>query len=552
MQTEMANAVCLLMENGDGQTCCGRPARGKRIRNLFKFGPRGVWKAFTWQEASDKPFGVAHRVREDGESERQRAKSIAPRRLILMKRLSLFVALSALFLFPAALVADEPRPNIIYFLVDDLGRADVGFYGSTKVRTPNIDKLAKEGAVLDAYYVQPVCSPTRAALLTGRYPTHTGVYGVPHAESTWRLPLGERTLPEALREAGYTTAICGKWHLGTFQAGQWPTKRGFDHQYGLMSGAIDYFTHRRDGQLDWFRNDQPLMEEGYSTHLISREACRLIREQPAGKPLFLYVAFNGVHLPHQVPDEYREEYENLKGVRQTIAAMISAVDEAIGQIVAALEEKGQKQNTLIIFSSDNGGPRPGKVSMNTPLRAGKGTIYEGGVRVCASATWPDRIPAGATIKEPIHAVDWYPTLLKLAGASLEQKLPCDGLDIWPVLTKGAKTPHDAILLAGTVPSQAAVRVGDWKLLLNAREQDEEAIGPATAAKPGRKSGAGSIKLYNLAEDISESNDLAAVEPEKVQELRGRLNALLKDAVKPAVKSAARREAPRRKKRMPPP
>lgn len=475
-----------------------------------------------------------------------------PRRLIPMKRLSLFVALPALFSFLVARAADEPRPNIIYFLVDDLGRADVGFNGSTKVRTPNIDRLAKEGAVLDAYYVQPVCSPTRAALLTGRYATHTGVYSVVHVGSAWGLPLGERTLPQALSEAGYTTAICGKWHLGTSQPGYWPTKRGFDHQYGLMSGAIDYFTHRRDDRrdrLDWYRDDHPLEEAGYSTHLISREACRLIREQPTGKPLFLYVAFNGVHSPRQVPDEYRKGYENLKGVKQTIAAMISAVDEAIGQIIAALEEKGHKQNTLIIFSSDNGGPRPGKVSMNTPLRAGKGTIYEGGVRVCASATWPDRIPAGAIIKEPIHAVDWYPTLLKLAGASLAQKLPCDGLDIWPVLTRGAKTPHDAILLAGTVPPQAAVRMGDWKLLSHPSEQDEEEIAARRARKAPRRVGASTIELYNLAEDIGESKDLVAAEPEKVNELRGRLDAFLQDAVKPAVETAVRPEASRRRKKM---
>ncbi|MFN2507216.1 MAG: arylsulfatase, partial [Chthoniobacterales bacterium] len=340
--------------------------------------------------------------------------------------------------------ADAPRPNIVYFLVDDLGRADVGFNGSKDVRTPNIDRLAKEGAVLDSYYVQPVCSPTRAALMTGRYSTHTGVYKVIQPGSPWGMPLAERTLPQALRDAGYTTALTGKWHLGAFQPEYMPTKRGFEHQYGHMFGAIDYFTHRRGGQLDWYRNDQPLKETGYSTHLISREAQRLIRQQPAGKPLFLYVAFNGVHSPHQVPEQYTKAYGNLHGVRRKVAGMISAVDEAIGQIVAALEEK--RQNTLIIFSSDNGGPRPGKVAMNTPLRAGKGTIYEGGMRVCATATWPEKISAGAVIKEPMHVIDWYPTLLKLGGASLEQKLPVDGLDVWPMLTSGAKTPHDAILL----------------------------------------------------------------------------------------------------------
>jgi len=432
-----------------------------------------------------------------------------------------------------------PRPNIVYFLVDDLGSADVGFMGSQDVRTPNIDRLANEGAVLKSFYVQPVCSPTRAALLTGRYATHTGVYTIVRPGAPWGLPLAERTLPQALREAGYTTAICGKWHLGEFQPDYMPTRRGFDHQYGHMFGALDYFTHIRDGKHDWYRDDKPLQEQGYTTHLVAKEACRLIREQPADKPLFLYVAFNGVHAPYQVPPEDKKAFPDLKGNRQTMAAMLSAVDEAIGQVAAALEEKGMRKNTLILFSSDNGGPAPGRVSRNTPLRAGKGTIYEGGIRACAFATWPGRIPAGTTISEPMHAVDWYPTLLKAAGAPLEQKLPLDGLDVWPMLTQGAKSPHDAILLAGTVPSKMAIRMGDWKLLVNASEQNpEEAsdVAGKTAAK---------VELYNLVEDISESKDLAASQPQKVAEMRARLEAFLKDAVPPG-QEAIPPEAARRR------
>ena len=438
----------------------------------------------------------------------------------------------------SAFAAERP-PNIVYFLVDDLGYADVGFNGGKDVRTPNIDRLAKEGAVLSSYYVQPVCSPTRAALMTGRYATHTGVYTVVRPGAPWGLPLAERTLPQALREAGYTTAICGKWHLGEFDPAYTPTKRGFDHQYGHMFGALDYFTHIRDGKHDWYRNDQPLKEEGYATHLISKEACRLVRAQPAGKPLFLYVPFNGVHGPHQVPEEYKKTYPNLTGVRQTLAGMLSAVDEAIGQIAAALDEKGMRTNTLIIFSSDNGGPSPGRVTMNTPLRAGKGTLYEGGVRVSAFATWPGRIPAGTTNHEPMHAVDWYPTLLKLAGASPKQQLAPDGLDYGPTLTRGAKSPHDAILLVGASPAKAAVRMGNWKLLLNATDKD---AGEAPGDEPKTT---GKVELYNLAEDVSESKNLAATQPEKVKQLRARLDAFLKNSVPPgseAAKPAARNKA----------
>ena len=435
------------------------------------------------------------------------------------------------------------RPNIVYLLVDDLGYADVGFTGSKDIRTPHIDKLAGEGAVLASFYVQPVCSPTRAALLTGRYATHTGVYTVVRPGAPWGLPLAERMLPQALREAGYTTAICGKWHLGEFTTEYMPTRRGFEHQYGHMFGALDYFTHIRDGKPDWYRDDQPLKEEGYSTHLVAKQACSLIRAQPADKPLFLYVAFNGVHGPHQVPAEYKHAYPNLAGVRQTYAGMVSAVDEAIGQITAALDEKGLRKNTLIIFSSDNGGPAPGRVTMNTPLRAGKGTIYEGGMRVCAFATWPGHIPAGTTNKEPMHAVDWYPTLLKLAGAPASQKLAPDGLDLWPTLTQGSKSPHDAILLMGSSPGRAAVRMGDWKLLLNASETNAEGAAAADET-PVRQNG---IELYNLADDISESKNLAAAQPQKVKELRARLDAFLKNAVPPgdpaAARAAARKNAP---------
>ena len=432
--------------------------------------------------------------------------------------------------------AGHARPNIVYFLVDDLGYADVGFMGSKDVRTPNIDRLAKEGVVLNSFYVQPVCSPTRAALLTGRYATHTGVYTIVRPGAPWGLPLAERTLPQALREAGYTTAICGKWHLGEFQPDYMPTRRGFDHQYGHMFGALDYFTHIRDGKHDWYREDKPLQEEGYTTHLIAKEACRLIREKPTDKPLFLYVPFNGVHAPYEVPPEYKKAYPNLSGNRQTMAAMLSAVDEAIGQITAALDEKGLRENTLIIFSSDNGGPAPGRVSRNTPLREGKGTIYEGGIRVCAFATWPGRIPAGTTIKEPMHAVDWYPTLLRLAGASLEQRLPLDGLDVWPMLTQGAKSPHDAILLAGTAPSRMALRMGDWKLLLNATEPGAGQALPAGTAK---------VELYNLVDDIGESKNLAASQPQRARQMRTRLEAFLKDAVPPGQEDTTPKASPQK-------
>jgi arylsulfatase A-like enzyme len=436
--------------------------------------------------------------------------------------------------------ADAPKPNIVFLLIDDLGYADCGFNGGKDIMTPHIDKLAKAGAVLESFYVQPVCSPTRSALLTGRYPTHTGVYTIVRPGAPWGLPLAERTLPQALREAGYTTAISGKWHLGEFKPEYTPTNRGFDQQYGHMFGAIDYFTKIRGDQRDWYRNDKPSADEGYTTHLIAKEAVRVIREKPADKPLFLYVPFNGIHAPHQVPASYKEPYMSLPEPRRTIAGMLAAVDEAIGQITDAVADKGIAENTLFIFAADNGGPGPGKATMNTPLRAGKGTIYEGGVRGCAFATWPGKIPA-SRIKTPMHITDWYPTLLGLAGAKPSQPLPVDGMDILPVLT-GGTISRDALLLHGTSPGKAAVRMGDWKLLLNASEKDaEEASGED-------EKDMGKIELYNLADDIAETKNLATTQPEKAKELRERLRLFLKEAVAPGLQAEGKPAAPARRKK----
>src|SRR5262245_27144490 len=259
---------------------------------------------------------------------------------------------------PAA--ADEPpaKPNIVFLLADDLGWADVGWHGG-EIQTPHLDKLAAAGARLEQFYVQPVCSPTRAALLTGRYPMRHGLQvGVVRPCANYGLPLEERTLAQALKEAGYVTAICGKWHLGHCRPEFLPTRRGFDHQYGHYNGALDYFTHVRDGGFDWHRDDRACRDEGYSTHLIAKEAGRLIRDHDGGKPLFLYVPFNAVHAPHQVPDEYTKPYAHLKGERRLYAGMLAAMDEAVGQVVAAVDEKGMRKDTLFIFSSDNGGPAP--------------------------------------------------------------------------------------------------------------------------------------------------------------------------------------------------
>ncbi len=437
------------------------------------------------------------------------------------------------FLFlPLTLAGAADKPNIVFLLIDDLGYADCGFNGGREIQTPNIDQLAAGGTVLESLYVQPVCSPTRAALMTGRYATRTGVYTVVRPHATWGLPLAERLLSNRLQEAGYETAITGKWHLGEFDSVYQPMARGFDHQYGHFFGAIDYFTHTRDGMSDWYRDDKPLQEEGYSTHLIAAEACRIIENKQSSQPLFLYIPFNGVHAPMQVPDSYLSAYPTQTGPRQKLAGMLAAVDEAIGKIVAALEKQGLRDNTLIVFSTDNGGPKPG---LNTPLRGYKGSIYEGGVRGCAFANWPGHIPAAARVKEPMHTVDWYPTLVKLAGGSPEQKTQLDGQDVWPMLTQGAKSPHEAILCVQS-PTVAAIRVGDWKLLMNPNDKSaaaaESEVGRAGQAKAKRAAKSDSFELYNLAKDIGESQNLVATEPERFSSLQAKLAELLQGAVPP--------------------
>jgi arylsulfatase A-like enzyme len=437
------------------------------------------------------------------------------------------------------------KPNIVFLLADDLGSHDVSWRGS-EIKTPNLDKLAKAGTRLEQFYVQPVCSPTRAALLTGRYPFRHGLQtGVVRPWAEYGLPLEERTLPKALKEAGYETAIVGKWHLGHFRPEYLPTRRGFDHQYGHYNGALDYFTHVRDGGFDWHRDDKENRDEGYSTELVGREAARLVRERDKAKPLFLYVPFNGVHAPYQVPDRYAEAYGQFQGKRRTYAGMVTAVDDAVGVVVKAIEDQGLTGNTLFVFSSDNGGPQPGKITSNGPFRAGKGTLYEGGVRTCAFATWPGHVRPGAAADAPLHMVDWYPTLLKLAGASAEQPLPVDGRDLWPALTAGAPSPHELIVL-NAAPNAGAVRAGDWKLVLNGTdrgaEDDDGDAAPAAATRPARRAGkaagaepaagADRVELFNLATDPREKSDLSAKEPAVVQGLREQYDAVAKEAVAP--------------------
>jgi len=420
---------------------------------------------------------------------------------------------------------DRPttKPNIVYIMADDLGWMDVGYHGS-EIATPNIDKLAAQGTQLNAFYTHPICTPTRTSFLTGRYPIRYGMQvGLVRPWGKYALPAEERTIAEALKDAGYFTAICGKWHVGHQSKDVIPTSQGFDHQYGFLHGAVDYYKHlvRGNAGRDWSRNGKPIYEEGYATDLIAKEAVGLISKHDFSKPMFLYLPFNAPHGPVkgrdgtvQAPKKYVDKYAHIKEEGRRIhAAMTNCLDDAIGRIIAALDKRGIRDNTLIVFSSDNGGGGYGKPA-TVLWRGQKNDLYEGGVRVPALVCWPGEIRAGAIVDEPLHIVDMYPTLVTLAGGSLDQPLPLDGRDAWATIAKGAPSPHDDILI-NSAPSTGAIRCGDWKLVHNGHLPAASYEGPPVKVNK--------YELFNLKDDPYEKNNLAEKYPEKVEELNKRLN-----------------------------
>jgi arylsulfatase A-like enzyme len=446
-------------------------------------------------------------------------------------RLFILLAVAVALCRMTALAGAADQPNIVYILADDLGWKDVGFHGSD-IKTPNIDRLAATGTRLEQFYAQPMCTPTRAALMTGRYPLRYGLQtAVIPSAGTYGLATDEWLLPQALKQAGYQTAIVGKWHLGHAKREYWPRQRGFDYQYGPLLGEIDYFTQEAHGRRDWFRDDKPVNETGYVTTLLGADAVKRIGAHDPNKPLFLYLAFTAPHAPYQAPKEYLDRYENVTDpARRTYAAMITAMDDQIGRVLDALEKRKMRENTLVIFHSDNGGPRSAKFvgevdtskvripCDNGPYRDGKGTLYEGGTRVVALANWPGRIEAGGVVDRPIHVVDMYPTLAGLAGARLEKRKPLDGVDVWPAISEGKPSPRDEVVY-NVEPMGAGIRQGDWKLVWRAMLPSQ-------------------VELFNLAKDPSETTNVADQNREKVAELQKRAEELSRESVPPLIMKEA--------------
>ena len=402
------------------------------------------------------------------------------------------------------------RPNILVVVADDLGWADVGFHGS-RIKTPHLDELARTGVVLNQHYVAPVCSPTRCALMTGRF-------GINSPEARRAMAWDTVTLAVAMKSAGYDTAMMGKWHLGSLP--QWgPNKFGFDHSYGSLGGGCGPYDHRyKTGPFThtWHRDYDLIEEQGHVTDLIAAEAIRWL-EARGDRPFFLYVPFTAVHIPVAEPKQwmdYNSQIEDSSDRRY--AACTSHMDDAFGKILAALARLGKRDNTLVIFFSDNGGstgarnddqkyPNPEQYDpgpcggRNEPLRGKKGELYEGGIRVPALVHWPQRFKPGA-FNVPIHVADWMPTLCGLVGYHATADLKWDGRDVWPLLEGRKPVGPRTLYWVGTSARSSAVRQGDWKLIVY---RDKKL----------------SDELFDLGRDPYEKANLAPRLPDRVAQLK---------------------------------
>lgn len=430
--------------------------------------------------------------------------------------------LGFLFALVSVIHAAE-KPNFVFIIADDLGWADVAFHGGN-VPTPNLDRLKAEGVELTRHYVAPVCSPTRTGLMTGRCWSRFGVTS-PHNNQA--LPFDTVTLPRALKQCGYDTALTGKWHLGSKP--EWgPNLFGFDHSYGSLAGGVGPYDHRyKQGEFSvtWHRNGERLEEEGHVTDLITDEAVKWIGERGEA-PFFLYVPFTAVHLPVKEPQAWLDRVPaTITGeVPRHYAACIAHLDDAVGRIVRAVDESGKGDKTLIVFTSDNGGstsenndtkypaddyPEGKLTGNNAPFRGKKGDLYEGGIRVPTLARWTGTIPAGSVCEGPMQITDWMPTLGSLAGFEEGESLKWDGVDAWSAITGRGTLPDRVIYSVAPGFRARSLHQGDWKLI----------------ASGGGKGGAETFELFDLSSDPGETRDRSGAEPARLAEMRTMLEAV---------------------------
>lgn len=436
------------------------------------------------------------------------------RQIVLLMAIHNFGFLS---LVQAASKTTKGKPNILIFLADDLGYGDVGFHGSD-IQTPNIDKLADQGIKLEQFYSCSMCSPTRAGLMTGRYPIRFGLMRAvvpPYRE--FGLSTDEETIADMLGNAGYNyRGIIGKWHLGHRRQKWLPTNRGFSYFEGCHNGAIDYFNRFRDGTLDWHINEQPSTKEGYTTDIIGQAAIEFIESVPKEEPFFLYVPFTAPHSPFQAKQEDMEKYSKREGVKRIYAGMVDCMDQNIGKILDAIKERGQLENTFILFFSDNGGVL--KVASNGEQRGEKLTPYQGGIRVVAAAHWPaGGISGGKVCNERMGYIDVFPTLMEVAGYNGNPKNNLDGINILEAI-KGERLSDRAWFTyedqGNEKIEKIAINTDQWKLVVHrsAPDSDENLL---------------KNELFQIADDLTEEIDLAAKNPSILEELLTELDCFYK-------------------------
>ncbi|XP_071484505.1 arylsulfatase B-like [Diadema antillarum] len=447
----------------------------------------------------------------------------------------------------------SPRPHIVFVLADDLGFSDIGYHDS-EIRTPNLDRLAAGGVKLENYYVQPICTPTRSQLLSGRYQIHTGMqHSIIRSAQRSCLPLEVPTLAEKLLELGYSTHMVGKWHLGFYKKDCWPTHRGFQTFFGFLGGHSDYFQHTtsEDGFIgkDLRDNEEQVADQytgQYSTLIFTQRAEQIIRNHDASKPLFLYVPFQAVHGPLQALDHYLYPYRSVEDYhRRYYAAMVACMDEAVGNITKALKANNLWENTVLVFSTDNGG-QVSAGGYNWPLRGWKGSLWEGGTRGIGFVASPLLDPSvrGSVSNELIHVSDWYPTLVQGVAGGVVNRSELDGFNQWSSIKEGSASPRHEMLYNIDPPGiphkgseepiamppvftkdiTAALRYMDWKLLTGRQYNSSWIPVPGSGIAPINPSTPPTKKtwLFNIKDDPLEKTDLSDENPAMVNFLLDRL------------------------------